>query len=147
MFCCNHGCSVPLQENKDNFNPFQHTCYVLTWQCHFKGCQPRQATGNHTCAYSEDELFKHNTEMVFNASADANLRRLKEEIRREKEKIQRLEEENRKKELRLFLRDGGESQKTKRSENGTSIFGRQGKVAPTAASSTSVLVQMLRYEY
>ena len=44
---------------------------------------------------------KHNTEMVFNASADANLRRLKEEIRREKEKIQRLEEENRKKELRL----------------------------------------------
>ena len=44
---------------------------------------------------------KHNTEMVFNASADADLRRLKEEIRREKEKIQRLEEENRKKELRL----------------------------------------------
>ena len=37
--------------------------------------------------------------MVFNA--DANLRILKEEIRREKEKIQRLEEENRKKELRL----------------------------------------------
>ena len=46
---------------------------------------------------------KHNTEMVFNASsADADLRRLKEEIKREKEKIQRLEEEeNRKKELRL----------------------------------------------
>ena len=44
---------------------------------------------------------KQNTEMVFNASADADLRRLKEEIRREKEKIQRLEEENRKKELRL----------------------------------------------
>ena len=43
--------------------------------------------------------YKHNTEMVFNA--DAGLRRLKEEIRREKEKIQRLEEENRKKELRL----------------------------------------------
>ena len=40
-------------------------------------------------------------EMVFNAKADAELRRLKEEIRREKEKIQRLEEENRKKELRL----------------------------------------------
>ena len=45
---------------------------------------------------------KHNTEMVFNASsADADLRRLKEEIKREKEKIQRTEEENRKKELRL----------------------------------------------
>ena len=44
---------------------------------------------------------KHNTEMVFNASADADLRRLKEEIWREKEKIQRPEEENRKKELRL----------------------------------------------
>ena len=40
-------------------------------------------------------------EMVFNAKADAELRRLKEEIRREKERIQRLEEENRKKELRL----------------------------------------------
>ena len=45
---------------------------------------------------------KHNTEMVFNASsADADLRRLKKEIKREKEKIQRTEEENRKKELRL----------------------------------------------
>ena len=39
--------------------------------------------------------------MVFNADADADLRRLKEEIRREKEKIQRLVEQNRKKELRL----------------------------------------------
>ena len=44
---------------------------------------------------------KHNNAMVFNASADADLRRLKEEIRREKEKIQRLEEENRRKEMRL----------------------------------------------
>ena len=56
IFCCNHGCSVPLQQN--NFNPFQHTCYVPTWQCLFKDCQPRQATGNHTCTYSEDELFQ-----------------------------------------------------------------------------------------
>ena len=44
---------------------------------------------------------KLNIGMVFNACADADLRRLKEEIKREKEKIQRLEEENRKKELRL----------------------------------------------
>ena len=39
--------------------------------------------------------------MVLNANTDADLRRLNEEIRREKERIQRLEEENRKKELRL----------------------------------------------
>ena len=39
--------------------------------------------------------------MVFNANADADLRRLNEEIRREKERIQRLEEENRRRELRL----------------------------------------------
>ena len=44
---------------------------------------------------------KDNIEMVFNAKDDADLRRLNEEIRREKERIQRLEEENRKKELRL----------------------------------------------
>ena len=42
-----------------------------------------------------------NIEMVFNANADADLRRLNEEIRREKERIQRLEEENRRRELRL----------------------------------------------
>ena len=39
--------------------------------------------------------------MVLNANADADLRRLNEEIRREKERIQRLEEENRRKEMRL----------------------------------------------
>ena len=43
----------------------------------------------------------NNIEMVLNANTDADLRRLKEEIRREKERIQRLEEENRRKELRL----------------------------------------------
>ena len=42
-----------------------------------------------------------NIEMVFNANTDADLRRLNEEIRREKEMIRRLEEENRRKELRL----------------------------------------------
>ena len=44
---------------------------------------------------------KDNIEMVFNANTDPDLRRLNEEIRREKERIQRLEEENRRKELRL----------------------------------------------
>ena len=69
---------------------------------------------------------KHNTGMVFNASADADLRRLKEEIRREKEKVLETGGGEQEEGVEAGSRDGGESQKTKRSENVTSISRQSG---------------------